>query len=37
MPTGADRADYFIQTSVDKQVNLAYNGLKLNCWDGGAG
>ena len=23
LPTGADRADYFIQTSVDKQVNLA--------------
>ena len=38
LPTGADRADYFIQTSVDKQVNLAYtNGLKLNYWDGGAG
>ena len=34
LPTGADRADYFIQTSVDKQVNLAYtNGLKLNYWE----
>ena len=38
LPTGADRTDYFIQTSVDKQVNLTYsNGLTLNHWDGGAG
>ena len=38
LPTGADRTDYFIQTSVDKQVNLTYsNGLTLNHWDGGVG
>ena len=38
LPAGASAADYFIQTSVDKQVNLAYtNGLTLNYWDGDAG
>ena len=38
LPAGANAADYFIQTSVDKQVNLAYtNGLTLNYWDGDAG
>ncbi|WP_143277667.1 beta strand repeat-containing protein [Bordetella genomosp. 10] len=38
LPAGANPADYFVQTSVDKQVNLAYtNGLTLNYWDGDAG
>ena len=30
--------NYFIQTSVDKQVNLVNtNGLTLNYWDGAIG
>ena len=38
LPTGAARADYFIRTSVDKQVNLINtHGLMLNHWDGNAG
>ncbi|WP_183005759.1 autotransporter-associated beta strand repeat-containing protein [Achromobacter sp. UMC71] len=38
LPAGADPANYFVQTSVDKQVNLVNtNGLTLNYWDGDAG
>ncbi|MFC5768463.1 autotransporter-associated beta strand repeat-containing protein [Thauera sinica] len=36
LPTGSDAADYFVQTAVANQVNLAYTaGLELNFWDGG--
>ncbi|CAB3836229.1 autotransporter-associated beta strand repeat-containing protein [Achromobacter deleyi] len=38
LPAGSNPADYFVQTSVDKQVNLVNtNGLTLNYWDGDAG
>ncbi|WP_241133581.1 autotransporter-associated beta strand repeat-containing protein [Achromobacter insuavis] len=38
LPAGSNPANYFVQTSVDKQVNLVNtNGLTLNYWDGDAG
>ncbi|WP_342670244.1 autotransporter outer membrane beta-barrel domain-containing protein [Desulfobulbus elongatus] len=36
IPAGTNAADYFVQTSIANQVNLAYTaGLELNFWDGG--
>jgi fibronectin-binding autotransporter adhesin len=38
LPAGGSPVDYFIQTAIAQQVNLAYtSGLPLNFWDGDAG